>query len=389
MKLLGSTLPLSLMLLMATAVGCTKDEPPPTPDTSVTAKALASARNKLNLKNPVSPVASRMDPQVMKDYRLDVCYYGTLSLREARDAYLASLGKDEPSEKKIPAFGLPPPPPTPGAPAASGSAKAPPAPSAAPSGAGSAGPVRPPRHETWMRAPHERNARACMAAVQLKEPAMAPVDTALNGFAQFAVDLAKDITSASQYYQREEYKKDNFVRGKELDKKLREAFGKLDGLQEALGTALTQWRKDHPLDPSKMVDGEKPARDAIDDARELYVMVAFKKAEAEPYKAAVEKLDKSVTALKGYAEGHQTDPWAKIMPAPFEAMLKTVKDAKLTADKTYEPEVFLNFVGNFTGLIEARQRAISRVTMARPVPVVPPPGIGSGAPAPAPTPSAQ
>jgi hypothetical protein len=394
MKLLGSWVPVGLVLLpLLASVGCSKDEPPK-PDPST--KSAASARSKLNVRNPMGPIA-KIDPQTMKDYRLDVCYYGTLSLRQARDSYLASLGKDEPGEKKIPSFGIPAPgaAAAPGVPAASGApsagAKAPPAPpkpSAAPSAApavkpGDAGapdaaaPAAPDRKpDLMLRAPHERNARACTAAIALKEPAMGEVDAAVNAYAAYAVELAKDISTANQYYQREEYKKDAFAKGKELDKKLRDAFGKLDELQGKLGSALSAWRKDHPADGTKMEDGEKAARAALDDARDVFVLVAFKKAEGDGYKAALDKLDKSIGSLKAYADGHATDPWSKIMAGPFDAFAKTLKDAKITADKTFEPEAFLNLVTNFTGLVEARQRAVSRASMAKP-PVAP---LGSGAP---------
>jgi hypothetical protein len=58
------------------------------------------------MRNPPAPVP-KVEPQAMKEYRVDVCYFGTLTLKQARDAYFASLGKDEPSEKKIPSFGVP------------------------------------------------------------------------------------------------------------------------------------------------------------------------------------------------------------------------------------------------------------------------------------------
>jgi hypothetical protein len=395
MKLLGSLVPVGLIALtLGSVAGCKKDEPPK-PDPAATAKSAATGRNKLNVRNPMGPVA-KIDPQAMKDYRLDVCYFGTLSLRQARDSYLASLGKDEPSEKKIPSFGIPSPtgatPPTAsGTAAASGAPKAPPAPkasgtpSAAPSAAPSAPGLLPPpdrRPDMMVRAPHERNARACTAAVALKDPAMGDVDAAVNAFAAFSVELAKDITTAHQYYVREEYKKDSFAKGKELHKKLLEEFGKLDDLQGKVGTALASFRSQHPADLSKMEEGEKTARAALDDAREVYTMVAFKRAEGDAYRAAVDKMDKSAATLKAYAEGHAADPWAKIMLQPVDSFAKTVKDSKPNADKTFDAEPFLNLVSNFTGIIEARQRAISRSAMARPqLPVM-----GSGAPSAAPAP---
>lgn len=389
MKSLGSMVSVGLIAVALGGVtGCRKDEPPK-PDPAASAHSASSTRHKLGTRNPLGPVA-KIDPQAMKDYRLDICYYGTLSLRQARDSYLGSLGKDEPSEKKIPSFGLPTPPGvTP--PAASGAPsaapKAPPAPSAKPaaSGAPSAAPPMPRRPDHMpMRAPHERNARACTAAVALKEPAMGEVDAAVAAYATYAVELAKDIATAHTYYVREEYKKDSFAKGKELDKKLRESFAKLDEMQSKLATALTTWRGQHPADTSKMEEGEKTARAALDDAREVFLMVAMKKADGDAWKAALEKLDKSVAALKTYADGHAADPWAKITAAPFEVFLKTVKETKVNAEKTYDAEAYLTVVTNFTGLIEARQRAISRHAMARPL--VQPAGSGAPAPSAAPAP---
>jgi hypothetical protein len=374
-------------LVLSGGAGCRKDEPPK-PDPAAL-KAANSARGKVNLRNPTGPV-SKLDPQVMKDYRFDVCYYGTLSLRQARDAYLASLGKDEPSEKKLPSFGLPMAP-APGAPGASGAPKAPPAPPkpAVPGASGSAGPAMPPierRNDFLMRAPHERNARACTAAVALKEPAMGDVDAAAAAFAPFAVDLAKDITSAYQYYQREEYKKDSFAKGKELDKKLREGFAKLDDLSDKLGAALGAWRKAHPPDVTKMDEGEKVSRAALDDARDVYMLVMTKKADGEAWKTALDKLDKSIDATKKFAADHTADVWGKIMSSAFDAFLKTAKESKVTADKTFESEPFLTFVSNFTGLIEARQRAISRSVMAKAQAAPPPPAESAAPPAPPPQP---
>jgi hypothetical protein len=396
-----SWLPVGILALSSVAFvgGCRKDEPPaPTAETAKGPNAANKA--KVNLRN--NPLGNmRIDPQAMKDYRIDVCHYGTYALNQAKDAYFASLGKDEPSEKKIPSFGIPGPAAANAPGAASGApsagpkappkpAPAPPAPSVKPADGGAADAAAPMpapdrKPDIMLRAPHERNARACTAAIALKEPAMGDVDAAVAAFAAYAVELAKDISTANQYYQREEYKKDAFAKGKELDKKLREAFGKLDELQGKLGSALGAWRKDHPVDGSTMEEGEKAARAALDDARDVFVMVAFKKADGDAYKAALDKLDKSIGALKAYADGHATDAWSKIMSGPFDAFAKTLKDNKPTADKTFEPEAFLNLVTNFTGLVEARQRAVSRASMAKP-PAAPPGSAAPGATPPAPAP---
>lgn len=385
-------------LFLGGVSGCTKSEPPK-PDPSAVAPSgnAATTRPKVNVRTPMGPMA-RIDPAAMKDYRIDICYYGTLSLRQARDSYLASLGNSVPSEKKIPNFGAPN---VDGAkPAASASPavippKAPAVPVAKPvaSGAPSAtvpGPAVPARpFDFALRAPHERNARACTAAMALKEPAMPGVDEALAAFGPFSVELAKDIATATSYYQREEYKKDSFAKGLELHKKLLEEFGKLDEQQDKLGVALDVFRKAHPADPAKLDDGEKITADTFESARKVVMVLTEKKVDLAAYKANVGALDKSVEALKAFSAAHASDTWSKIMAAPFEAFARAAKDAKVT-EKGAGAEDFLNLVTSFTGLIEARQRGLQRsmitkgqVTQINPRPAmaVPP---GSGAPAPVP-----
>lgn len=364
MKSHGSLVPVGLIALtLGVGAGCKKDEPP-TPDPAAQAPATARPMPRINTRNPMGPL--RIDPQETKNYRIDVCYYGTLSLRQARDAYLGSLGKDEPSEKKIPSFGAP----AAGAALAGGTAAkaAPVKPAAAGAPAATASANAPPverRPDFALRMPHERNARACTIAANLKDPPMGDVDTAMAAYAPYAFELAKDVTVAAQYYQREEYKKDAFAKGKELDKKLREGFAKLDEMQEKMHAALVAWHKDHAPDASKMGDGEKLARAALDDARDAFLLVAMKKAEGEPWKSAMEKLDKSVDALKAYGSAHQMDTWTRIMSTPIDAFVKAMKESKPNADKTFDAEAFLTVVQRFVGLVEARQRCVSRA-MAHP-----------------------
>jgi len=375
MKSQGSLVPVGLIALaLGGGVGCKKDEPPK-PDPAVTAASAAASAHLANRRGPRVPP---FNPQEMKDYRVDVCYYGTFSLRQARDAYLASLGKDEPSAKKIPSFGTPPPPPATGPLAKASSA---PAPKAAPGSsavqpvaAGSAGhapSALPPgamdhRFDFMMRVPHERNARACSAVVQLKDPPMGEVDTQAAIYAPFVVEIAKDITTAHEYYAHEEYTKDGFAKGKELDKKLREEFAKLDEMSDKFGAALVAWRQEHPLDAAKMDEGEKVSRGVIDDARDVFMMVVTKKADGEAWKAAVDKLDKSAGALKAFADGHATDNWSKIMSKPVEEIVKVVKGAKITPDKTFDSDTLLTLNTSFTALFDARQRSLNRMANARP-----------------------
>lgn len=402
-----SLVPFALMSLAIAASGCKEDPPPPTAEPAPSASATGKGRVSPRAPNPMAKV----DPQAMKEYRTDVCYFGTLTLRQARDAYMASLGKDEPSEKKIPSFGAPTPAPaaagsaTPAAPSGTGTAgaKAPlPGPkgakpagtakvdapkptTAAPGGTGSAKPAdtasaktpdaakmadakpdmrRP--YDIAMRAPHDRNARACTVAAGLKDFAMPDVDAALAAFAPFAVELAKNIGAASLYYQREEYKKDSFEKGKEYHKKLVADFAKLDELSDKLGAAIAAWHKDHPMDAAKADEGQKLAEAAFADAREILVGVLPKKIDAGAHKERVAKLEKSIEALKTFGTSNAQDVWSKNLGPSLDAFLKTVKEseAKVT-EKGVQQDAFLGLITGFTSVIEAKYRALTRALIAK------------------------
>lgn len=386
MRSMRSLAPLPFALLVATAAfGCSDEKPKAEPAAS-TATAAGSAKSKINLRQPIGPQV-KVDPGATKDYRIDVCLYGTLTLRQARDAYLASLGGAEPSDKKLPSFGGPANPPTanttapattaaPGVtakPAATPAATAKPtaAASAAPTGAAAAPmgsgsarvppPVRP--LDIAMRAPHERNARACSVAAGLKEPAMAELDGALQAFAPYAVDLAKDVATAQTYYQREEYKKDNFEKGKDLHKKMVEKFGKLDEQWDKLAAAVDAWRKGHAPDASKMEEGEKLASVVFEDTRAVLVAATGKKVDVDAFKTAVGKLEKSAEALKTYATAHAADPWGKMMNPSIDAFIRAAKENESKiSDKGIPGETLLVMTNSFVSVVEAKYRALSRAT---------------------------
>ncbi len=242
-----------------------------------------------------------------------------------------------------------------------------------------------------MRAPHERNARACTAAAALKEPAMGDVDVAVAAYAPFAVELAKDISAANNYYSRAEYKEDAFAKGKAFHKKLTDGFQKLDELQEKLGAALAAWRKDHTGDLGKIEEGEKQIRPVYDAATAVFLAMVAKTPDAAALKVSVEKLEKEIEALKAYSVAHAADPWSKIMIGPYEAFLRQAKELKVSDKGVVDPDGFLGLVNGFTGLVEARQRALSRAMINKGQTMIP----GGGAlaphaipPSPAPVPAA-
>jgi hypothetical protein len=363
---------LGLVALAFSATGCKKDEPQPqaAPEGRAAAAATASlpGRGKLNVRQPMA--IPRIDPQVMKEYRADVCYFGTLSIRAARDAYLASLNGAEPGPGKIPSFGGPATMPGTAGGAASGSAAAPapPPPAASASASGSAGVQRPPPrggNEPFMRAPHERNARACSVARGLKDPAMPETDAAIQAFADFSIELSKDLANATGYYVRKDYEGDKFAKGKEMHKKLKDSFAKFDELSDKLGAAVDAWHKGHPADASKMDDGQKAATGAFEDARAVMLALSAHKVDPAAAKAAIAKLEASNEALKARAAKENPDAWSKVVSPAVDDFLGYAKSAQPKADKPLDPDAMLQVAASFVLVIEAKQRALSRVTMAK------------------------
>jgi hypothetical protein len=378
-------------LFLTSVPGCKKDDPP-APDRA--AAAASAAQNRGSAQAPASQ-ATKLDPQTVKNFRLDVCYFGTLTLKQARDSYFASLGKDEPSEKKVPTFGFPiktgtTPPGGTAKPsgtqaaatgsAAAGSKPAQPAPAAAsailpfagdphaippPASAGKASPMPLAERRAFefnSRAPYERSARGCNAAVQLKEPQLGELEAVLGTYTSFAMALAKDITAASAYYIAEGYKEDKFAKGKDLHKKLVEGFQKLDEQHEKLGSAIAAWRKDHPSDLTKQEEGEKLALAAVEDAKDALMALIPKKSES--FDAKADKLDKSIASLKEFSSSHATDPWSKIMIGPFDVFLRSIKEAKSTPTGI-EPESYLAVINSLTTVLESRNRAASRALVVK------------------------
>lgn len=322
----------------------------------------------------------RMDPQTLKEYRIDTCYFGTLSVRQARDAYLASVGKDEPSEKKLPSFGGAPPPVPPavasdagapnppasgsGAPAAA-SARASASTSAA--GPSSAAASARAHSDATIRAPHERNARACPIAVNMKEPEMPGVDGVLADFSAFAVELTKSVSIASGYYQREEYKTDGFAKGKELHKTLLEQFGKLDEMSGRLAEAMAGWRKAHPMDPATLEEGQKPAFAATEAARASMLALVVPKVDVVAMKAGIPKLDAAIAQLKAWGDAHSDDPWGSTLLPTVLAFSQSLKDAaaKSAAGKGLDPNDFLLVATAFTTVLDANQKSLARWLIAK------------------------
>ena len=391
-----------LMLLVVTALSATacKDDPAPTPSPD----SSSSAASKEGKEKKASS-ASKLDPLAVKTYRAESCYFGTLSLRQARAAYQASLGGAEPGDGKIPNFGAATKEPVAADKAGDkagdkaadkekgdASAKAAPKDKAAPAGSaakaagsakpadkaadkpvekradkaapapsGSAGKLAKTLGNRPRPVPYERHARSCTVAAGIKTPAAPGLDEVLAEFAPYAVALSKDIATANSYYAKEEYKGDSFAKGKELHKKLTDGFAKLDELQKKLGDALHGFTDKNKPDTSKYTDGQKVANAGVELAHDAMHILTADTVDVAKLKEKVEALDKNVAELKKFGEDHKDDAWARIVAPSLESFQKEAKRVSEVADlKSTPPDDLLALVTNFTRVLESQNRGLTR-----------------------------
>jgi hypothetical protein len=222
---------------------------------------------------------------------------------------------------------------------------------------------------------------------------MPDIDKIVADYAPYVTELAKTVSLAQGYYQREEFKNDAFAKGKEYHKTLTEGFAKLDEQQARLGDAVTAWHKDHAPDATKLEAGQKPGSAAVEAARALVLVTVAKKFDSAAFKAGIDKVDAAATELKAFGDKDSKDPYPSALNGPVASFLKAAKDAK-TSDKGMESDAFLTFSQAFTSVLDANQSALSRSLVAKgqalqaPMPIIAPVVAPSTLPQAAPTGSA-
>lgn len=357
------------------------DDPPAGPEASA---ASASGARPAMTGDP----AKRPDPLVTKTYRAEACYYGSLALKQARDAYLASLAGGEPSADKIPQFGADPDdaakaapgvPPTPaptGAPTAAATAaptataKATTAPTAkatatskatamasgtpAATGTGTAAASAPPAGSAPTRMPpgnmkqqvrFDQFIRHCNTAISVKDAADPDLDAALKDFSDYALPLSKLITEANQYYGGEI--KDNFEKGKQYHacltgtgscevkdknaKPVTNAWPQLDERLAKLKAAVDKFKGAKPVDKAGFEESQKVSDQAVAEATELLLAFDAKPVDTAKAKAAIGKLEATTEKLKAFGDNKdKPDPWGKAVPPQLSLL---ITEAKALADK--------------------------------------------------------
>lgn len=358
--------------------GCRDDKPAPG---ATAPPAIPDIKRDLKKRAKIE----RLSPQVMKLYRMEVCYFGGLGLRGTRDAYLASLGEQPPSAQHIPSFGLAEPDEE--QPEADDSGDAKQAASAAPKAATatadakSAKPLpskldrkrermkeRMRRRPFRARLPYTRHIRSCTVAKKLKQPAAPELDAAVDEFEKYAIGLHKIVHEAHRYYERKQYEEDQFKRGKELHDELTKQFAELDDQLGAFEKAYQDWRKKQGPPPDKLDAAGELSEKALAKARALTLLFWAERGEwdTEAIGKAIASVDEAAEELAKLKEKEASSPYARMVVPHLK---RTVDAAKKAAEQVAKGElatdVLFDVTYAYVGAVDANHQALARTLNPR------------------------
>ncbi|NUO53266.1 MAG: DUF3829 domain-containing protein, partial [Polyangiaceae bacterium] len=253
-------------------------------------------------------------------------------------------------------------------PTARASAAAPPAGSGAPkvaaSGSAGAPPGRDPASMARIRSvPYERFVRAChVAAGNTKDLPAPELDAALKEFADFALPLSKTIGEANAYYQKEEFKTDDFAKGKEFHKKLTEGFAKLPEVLAKVDGALSKFKSANPIDTSAYTESQKLSDGVVRASADALMVLVARPWDQAKAKEAVTKLDAAIAPLRKYSEEHKEDrdPWVMLVAAPADSFLNHMRTLSETDPAEVKIGKLVNGITLFNRVHEGNNRALSR-----------------------------
>jgi Protein of unknown function (DUF3829) len=337
MRSMRRRMALWMLMTAALAAGCKEDPPPPpmssarplarTPPPMLTAPPL----------EPISPLGRREGPRLkkatMKRYRAEVCYFGSLGVPYARESYWSSLGSDDPTPINIPNFGTYPEhePRKPGG--------------------------RIPLAAKMGRLPFEHHLRACASAKALAKGKWSELDEALETFDAVASVAARTLGDAARYYAREEHRRDDFRKGRELHQKLSDELASFEEAHAAYGVVFRKWVAGvEEFEEAKELDeGGKLSAKALSAARQVAFAFLEKDTpaqdELEPHMA---DLKAALSALKSTHEADRKPPHPRLVAPKLEALIARVESTtKLDAESRYR------LARAYAAVVDADQRALS------------------------------
>ena len=344
------------MMSVGALAACKDDPPPPPPPSADTASTAASGKGK-----PTKPSAQdrtavpRISPESMKQYRIETCYFGSMGLLLARDAYLASVGENGPSPTNLPEFGdYPENKPREGA-----DGKDAKEPTDGKPDARKAGP-RTPLMGGGRALPFIRHVRACSIAKSLRQPEYADLDPPVAKFEGYVNDLQRLFLDASRYYAREQFKKDDFKRGKSVHDKLMEKLPALDDELAAFTAAMEKWWPTMKPGDEELDEAGKTSLAAVNQAREGIRATMGEEVDAEALGKAIEGLEAKLASLQEVLDKDRTAPHPRVMVPKLTEMIEALKaiqgaGAEVTGLQRYSVSA------GMASLIEAHQRGVAQL----------------------------
>ena len=300
---------------------------------------------------------ARISPETMKRYRVETCYFGAMGIRVARDAYLASMKDVTPSEGHLPEFGDYPDPNPKAMEARPEKTDETDKPAKGPK-ADMKGDRKPMRGARQL--PFIRHVRACSIAKSLKVPAYEGFDAELAEFDGYVSEVQKLLLDATRYYGREQYKKDDFARGKVIDERLKTLLPELDAKLDKFGKAVEAWYPTAKRGDEKLDDAAKASVDAVAEARKIAVALLADPPDAEAAKAGVEALEQKRADIEKAREADAAAPHPRVMLPRIEAFVAAAKSGmdKGGALDAASAGALADAMAN---LIEADQRGLAQL----------------------------
>lgn len=346
------------MMTSLGALGACKDDPPPPPPPSADT---ASATGKAKATKPSArdrTAVPRISPESMKQYRVETCYFGSMGLLVAKEAYMASVGETGPSEAKLPEFGDYPEN-QPRDPGESKDKKDKEAPTDGKAGGRKVGP-RTPLMGSGRALPFIRHVRACSIAKSLRQPEYSDLDPAVAKFEEYVNDLQRLLLDASRYYAREQYKKDDFKRGKSIHEKLMEKLPALDDELATFTAAMEKWWPTMKPGGEELDDAGKISLEAVNQARDAARATMAAERDGEALGKAIEGLKAKLASLEEQLEKDRTAPHPRVMVPKLKEMIDALEavqsvEGKLTALQRY------GVSAGMASLIEAHQRGVAQL----------------------------
>ncbi len=351
----------------APILGACKEDPPPPPLPSParSGRVAASGSPKMNARNRLSDRrVPKIDGATTKAYRIDSCYFGSLGLQVARDAYAKSLGGAEPGPGKIPEFGdYPENRKLAEAAKKRQEAAKKRADEARKSGAAGL-PDRRPILGPTPQVPFLRHLQSCRVAKTLKAPKMDGMDQAIADFEQYVSPLQRTLLDAHRYYGRKRYEKDDFKRSKKLHDDLVKSFAELDERLGAFQEAVTAWRAERQPPAEKLDEGGTMAQAAVEEAEALTLMLLADKPDAAAIQESLDKLKKASEELKARKEAGRREVHAKFVPPKLDELITAAEavakvPTKLTPQQSYPVTAAMVLV------LEAHYRALGQLLRQR------------------------